>query len=143
PCEPGIELAVFLLEDCDARFRVGKFLLKLSMPVPILLRLYRILRFGSGKRGDDRREVHFCERARYRQAFAAFWRARAVESADRWKGDTMENVVGRGPQIAFATEQPRQVAEYALTLLPVGLTLDPSADCVTILARRQLHRNED
>ena len=50
----------------------------------------------------------------------------------------------RGPApIDTSPRQARQVAEDALAFLPVGLALDPRADRVAVLARRQFHRNQD
>ena len=51
--------------------------------------------------------------------------------------------MARRPEIPLALPQPRQIAEDALAFLPVGLALDPRADRVAVLARRQLHRDQD
>src|SRR6516162_3872168 len=97
---------------------------------------------GGGERSHDRSEVYFSQRARCHEALTAVGHARAVEGADRRKGDALEQGIAGGPHIAFAALQPRQISKNALTFLPVGLALDPSADSVAVLARRQFHRDQ-
>jgi hypothetical protein len=62
--------------------------------------------------------------ARYCQPLPALRRARAVEGTYRRKADVIEQPVARRPKIPLDTLQPRQIAENALTFLPVGLALD-------------------
>src|SRR6516165_12363663 len=109
------------------------------MPGGVFYLCSGILGAGGGERSHDRGEVHLSQRARYHEALTPFGRARAVEGADWRKGDALEQGMARGPHIAFAALQPRQISKNALALLPVGLALDPSADSVAVLARRQFH----
>jgi hypothetical protein len=46
-------------------------------------------------------------------------------------------------RLAFAALQPRQITQNAFAFLPVGLALDPRADRVAVLARGELHRDQD
>src|SRR6516225_9492026 len=91
--------------------------------------------FDGGKRGGDHRKVDLGEGARRCQALAALWRARAVEGADHREGDACKDGVTRGPDVALAGLQLREIGENALALLAVGLALDPRADRVAVLAR--------
>src|SRR6516164_6434079 len=111
------------------------------MPGGVFYLCSGILDTSGSERSHDRREVHLSQRARYREALTPFGRLRAVEGADRRKGDALEQGIAWGPHIAFAALQPRQISNNALPLLPVGLALDPSADGVAVLARRQFHRD--
>src|SRR6516162_1543949 len=103
---------------------------------------FGILGTGSDERSLDRGEVYFSQRARCHGALTAFGRARAVKGADWRQGDVPEQGIAGGPHIAFATPQPGQITKNALAFLPVGLALDPSADSVAVLARRQFHRDQ-
>lgn len=113
------------------------------MPLAILFRFAGGLRLRRSERRHDRRQVDLGERARNCQSLAALWRARAVEGADRGKGGAFENAASRRPQITFAALQAWQIAEDALAFVAVSLALDPPADRVAVLARRQFHRDQN
>jgi hypothetical protein len=97
PFQPAGQLAVFLLEGVDPRFRRRELCLELSVPARILFRFLGTLRFRCRKRGDDRGEIDLRERARGCQPLAPLWRARAVEGTDRRKINAIENAVAGRP----------------------------------------------
>jgi hypothetical protein len=55
----------------------------------------------------------------------------------------LSRFVARGPQIAFTALQPRQIAENSFAFLTIGLALNPGADRIAVLARRQFHRDQN
>jgi hypothetical protein len=148
--ESGLQFTVFLFEIGDTRVGGRELLFKLQQMAAIFRMRARLTPaffsiggFGCRKRRCDRRKVHFRKRARGSDAFAAFRRARAVEGAERWEGDAVEDAVLGGPEIGFSALQAWEIGKNALAFLLVGLALDPRADRVAVLARGQLHGDQD
>src|SRR5215813_5991108 len=88
-CKPRMELTVVLLEGCNPHPRQSQLLLEPSMYGPIFFRFRGVLAACGKERSDDRGEVHLGQDTRYREALAAFGRARAVEGLDRRKCDAL------------------------------------------------------
>ena len=101
------------------------------------------VRLHFSQRDGEGGHVHRRQRARCRDALVAVRRARAVEGADEGELHPRQHTVRRRPQGALAAAELRQLGQDAPAVGAVRLALDPAADRLPVLARRELHREQD
>src|SRR5215213_3936192 len=142
--QPSDKITIFLFQLCYPLCGGSQVAFEIGKPPPGgRRRLIRIWRTSRREGGGNRRQIDFCQGPRRCWLFAAPWRARTVEGVDGRKLHAFEQPMAGRPQIPLALPQPWQLSKDAPPLLPVGLTLDPGADRLAVLARGQFHRDQD